>query len=62
MSQWQYHIEEYTLKELAHTDYLNALGKEGWELILLDRLTGTRSGLQMKWLAVFKKQVPDKKA
>jgi hypothetical protein len=61
MSQWQYHIEKYTLKELADPDYLNMLGEQGWELIFLDRLSGTRSGIQMKWLAVFKKQLVEKK-
>jgi hypothetical protein len=61
MSQWQYHIEKYTLKELADPDYLDSLGKLGWELIFLDRLSGTRSGIQMKWLAVFKKQIAEKK-
>jgi hypothetical protein len=60
MSQWQYRVEKYTLKELADPDYLNTLGKQGWELIFLDRLTGTRSGIQMKWLAVFKKQIAEK--
>jgi hypothetical protein len=60
MSQWQYRIEKYTLKELADPGYLNSLGKQGWELIFLDRLTGTRSGIQMKWLAVFKKQLAEK--
>jgi hypothetical protein len=62
MSQWQYHIEKYTLKELADPGYLNSLGKQGWELIFLDRLSGTRSGIEMKWLAVFKKQLAEKKA
>ena len=61
MSQWQYRVEKYTLKELADPDYLNTLGKQGWELVSLKRLTGTRSGIQMKWLAVFKKQVAEKK-
>jgi hypothetical protein len=61
MSQWQYHVEKYILKELADPDYLNTLGKQGWELIFLDRLSGTRSGIQMKWLAVFKKQLVEKK-
>jgi hypothetical protein len=61
MSQWQYHVEKYTLKELADPDYLNMLGEQGWELIFLDRLSGTRSGIQMKWLAVFKKQLVEKK-
>jgi hypothetical protein len=60
MSQWQYHVEKYILKELADPDYLNTLGKQGWELIFLDRLSGTRSGIQMKWLAVFKKQLAEK--
>ena len=60
MSQWHYHIEKYTLKELADPDYLNKLGKQGWELAFLKRLTGTRSGIQMKWLAVFKKQLVEK--
>jgi hypothetical protein len=60
MSQWQYHIEKYTLKELADPDYLNMLGEQGWELIFLDRLSGTRSGIEMKWLAVFKKQLVEK--
>jgi hypothetical protein len=60
MSQWQYHVEKYTLKELADPDYLDTLGKQGWELIFLDRLSGTRSGIQMKWLAVFKKQLVEK--
>jgi len=62
MSQWQYHVEKYTLKELADPRYLDSLGKEGWELVCLNRLTGTRSGIQMKWLAVFKKQLVEKKA
>jgi len=61
MSQWHYHIEKYTLKDLADPDYLNKLGEQGWELVSLYRLTGTRSGIQMKWLAVFKKQVAEKK-
>jgi len=61
MSQWHYHIEKYTLKELADPDYLNELGEQGWELVCLKRLSGTQSGIQMKWLAVFKKQVAEKK-
>jgi hypothetical protein len=61
MSQWQYHIEKYTLKELADPNYLNMFGEQGWELIFLDRLSGTRSGIEMKWLAVFKKQLVEKK-
>jgi hypothetical protein len=60
MSQWQYHIEKYTLKELADPRHLDSLGKQGWELISLDRLTGTRSGIEMKWLAVFKKPLAEK--
>ena len=47
-------------KRVSRPRYLNTLGKQGWELIFLDRLSGTRSGIQMKWLAVFKKQLVEK--
>ena len=57
MSQWQYRVEKYTLKDLADPEYLNKLGEQGWELVSLYRLSGTQSGIKMKWLAVFKKQL-----
>jgi hypothetical protein len=60
MSQWQYHVEKYTFRELVKPGYLNSLGKEGWELVGLKRLTGTDKATQQQWLAVFKKQIVEK--
>jgi hypothetical protein len=61
MSQWQYHVEKYNFRELVKPGNLNSLGKEGWELVCLKRLTGTDKATQIQWLAVFKKQVAEKK-
>jgi hypothetical protein len=60
MSKWQYHVEKYNFRELVKPGYLNSLGKEGWELVCLKRLTGTEKATQMQWLAVFKKQLVEK--
>jgi hypothetical protein len=57
MSQWHYRVEQYTLSRLEDRDYLDALGEEGWELVYFDRLSRTQTGTQVKWLAVFKKQL-----
>jgi len=61
MSKWQYHVEKYSFKELVKPGYLNSLGEEGWELVCLKRLSGTEKATQMQWLAVFKKQLAEKK-
>ena len=61
MSKWQYHVEKYSFRELVKPGNLNSLGKEGWELVCLKRLTGTDKATQIQWLAVFKKQVAEKK-
>jgi len=61
MNQWQYHVEKYSFKELVKPGYLNSLGEEGWELVCLKRLSGTEKATQMQWLAVFKKQLAEKK-
>jgi len=61
MNQWQYHVEKYSFKELVKPGYLNSLGEEGWELVCLKRLSGTEKATQMQWLAVFKKQIVEKK-
>ncbi len=61
MSKWQYHVEKYSFRELAKPGYLNSLGEEGWELVCLKRLSGTEKATQMQWLAVFKKQIVEKK-
>ena len=61
MNQWQYHVEKYSFRELAKPGYLNSLGEEGWELVCLKRLSGTEKATQMQWLAVFKKQIVEKK-
>jgi len=60
MSQWQYHVEKYSFRELVKPGYLNSLGEEGWELVCLKRLSGTEKATQMQWLAVFKKQIVEK--
>ena len=60
MSQWQYRIEKYSFRELVKPGNLNSLGKEGWELVCLNRLTETQKATQMQWLAVFKKQLVEK--
>lgn len=57
MSQWHYRIEQYTLGQLEDRDYFDALGEEGWELVYFDKLSRTQTGNQVKWLAVFKKQL-----
>jgi hypothetical protein len=61
MSKWQYHVEKYSFRELVKPGNLNSLGGEGWELVCLKRLTGTDKATQIQWLAVFKKQVAEKK-
>ena len=60
MSQWHYHVEKYTFRELVKPEYLNSLGEAGWELICLKRLTEKQTAAQMRWLAVFKKKLVDK--
>jgi len=60
MSQWHYHVEKYTFRELVKPEYLNSLGEGGWELVCLKRLSGTEKATQMQWLAVFKKQLVEK--
>jgi hypothetical protein len=60
MSQWQYHVEKYSFRELVKPGYLNSLGKDGWELVCLKRLLETQKATQMQWLAVFKKQLVEK--
>jgi hypothetical protein len=60
MSQWQYHVEKYSFRELAKPGYLNSLGEVGWELVCLKRLEGKKPATQMRWLAVFKKQIVEK--
>jgi hypothetical protein len=60
MSQWQYHVEKYSFRELVKPRYLNSLGEEGWELVCLKRLSETQKAAQMQWLAVFKKQLVKK--
>jgi len=60
MSQWQYHVEKYSFKELVKPGYLNSLGEEGWELVCLKRLAEKQPAAQMQWLAVFKKQIVEK--
>jgi len=60
MSQWQYHVEKYSFRELVKPGYLNSLGEEGWELVCLKRVSGTEKATQMQWLAVFKKQLVEK--
>lgn len=57
MSQWHYRVEQYNLSQLEDRDYFDALGEEGWELVYFDRLSRTQTGNQVKWLAVFKKQL-----
>lgn len=57
MSQWHYRMEQYTLSQLEDRGYFDALGEEGWELVYFERLTRTQTGSQVKWLAVFKKQL-----
>lgn len=57
MSQWHYRVEQYTLSQLEDRDYFDALGEEGWELFYFDRLSRTQTGTQVKWLAVFRKQL-----
>ena len=59
MNQWQYHIEKYSFRELAKPGYLNSLGEAGWELVCLKRLE-EKPAAQMRWLAVFKKQLVEK--
>jgi len=59
MSQWQYHVEKCTFKELVKPGYLNSLGEVGWELVCLKRLE-EKPAAQMRWLAVFKKQIVEK--
>jgi len=60
MSQWQYHVEKYSFKELVKPGYLNSLGEVGWELVCLKRLEVKKPATQMQWLAVFKKQIVEK--
>jgi hypothetical protein len=57
MSQWHYRVEKCTLSQLEDRDYLDALGEVGWELVYFDRLSRTQTVAQMKWLAVFRKQL-----
>jgi len=57
MSQWNYRVEQYTLSQLEEKNRLDALGEEGWELVYLDELSRTQTGTEVKWLAVFKKQL-----
>jgi len=59
MSQWQYHVEKYSFRELVKPGYLNSLGEAGWELVCLKRLE-EKPAAQMRWLAVFKKQLVEK--
>jgi len=56
MSQWQYHVEKYSFRELVKPGYLNSLGEVGWELVCLKRLE-EKPAAQMRWLAVFKKRL-----
>ena len=60
MSQWHYHVEKYTFRELVKPGYLNSLGEMGWELVCLKRLAEKQPAAQMRWLAVFKKQFVEK--
>jgi len=60
MSQWHYHVEKYTFRELVKPGYLDSLGEGGWELVSLKRLSQTQKATQMQWLAVFKKQIVEK--
>lgn len=60
MSQWQYHVEKCSFRELVKPGYLNSLGEAGWELICLKRLEEKKPATQMKWLAVFKKKIVEK--
>lgn len=57
MSQWHYRVEQCTLSQLEDRDYLDSLGEGGWELVYFDRLSRTQTGTQVRWLAVFKKQL-----
>ena len=57
MSQWNYRVEQYTLSQLEEKNRLDAIGEEGWELVYLDELSRTHTGTEVKWLAVFKKQL-----
>jgi len=57
MSQWHYRMEQYILSDVEDQDYLDALGEKGRGLVYLDKLSRAQTGAQMKWLAVFKKQV-----
>ena len=60
MSQWHYHVAQFNLQQLADPDTLNDFGEGGWELVCLDRLSGTQTST-IKWLAVFKKQLVQSK-
>jgi len=59
MSKWHYHVEKYSFRELVKPGYLNSLGEVGWELVCLKRLE-EKPAAQMRWLAVFKKQIVEK--
>ncbi len=55
MSKWEYYTPEVTLAHLESADWLNSLGKQGWELVCLTKF-GEK---QLKWLAIFKREIPD---
>lgn len=56
MNKWEYKTNLYpSLKELA--DDLDFLGKDGWELICLERVDAQLAREQMQWFAIFKQHM-----
>jgi len=56
MTKWTYYVVQITFDKLTSTDFLELIGKEGWELASLLRLeTPTEKGdVKGNILAVFK--------
>ena len=53
MDTWHYLVEIWTLKDMEHPNKLNDLGDIGWELIAIEKLSGSND-TRLEWLLVFK--------
>ncbi len=51
MERFSYRTETFTAKELS--DQLNEYGKSGWELVSVEKLSGTR----VKYFVILKKRI-----